>query len=503
VASPESPTTPGEAPSDLPPLVAAALESPPLDLRGWQTSLAPTLIGLFLWVVFFDQIPAETLRLGGVLWPVVGAAVAGLFGYGLLYRVPAIWGMRTGRPLAVIATSTFGARGATWVPGLVLSAVQVVWLAVSTAYSTSLSLRGLELLGLLSPRYAQPLALGNVSLPGGLYLVTSLLWCLAAALVGRYLVRVIAALMNVFPIVPAVMLALTTVLALGSLSGGASLGVEASEAWGHRFLAVVLTVQMVFGFFATAGLASADWGRVARGPSDIRIGGLVGVAFASWTVATLALLSTAGAAIRAGAEAGSATLRYTWAVETLIGGRVAGGMLMAFGLAALAPSCYAAYLFASRMNETFPKVSPTRWTLLAVALAWALVVGRPVERLLDVFTLVGAMVAPVVGAMAADYVRSKGVWPGGRRGVNLAGMAAWVVGTAVGLVPLAGRLLGSRPLVEFQPAAVLGYAAGFVVYLAAAALGAESAPDARPGLQPIDRDAVAREHVVEADLPAQ
>ena len=53
-------------------------------------------------------------------------------------------------------------------------------------------------------------------------------------------------------------------------------------------------IQLIFGFFATAGLAAADWGAVSRDASDIRLGGWVGVAFGSWLVATLALMTVAG-----------------------------------------------------------------------------------------------------------------------------------------------------------------------------------------------------------------
>ena len=75
--------------------------------------------------------------------------LAGLLCYLLLYRSPAMWGCSTGRPLGVIATSTFGVNGATWVPGLLLAGAAVVWLAVSADYATALSLRGLVLVRLL------------------------------------------------------------------------------------------------------------------------------------------------------------------------------------------------------------------------------------------------------------------------------------------------------------------------------------------------------------------
>ena len=56
-----------------------------------------------------------------------------------------------------------------------------------------------------------------------------------------------------------------------------------------------MMIELVFGFFATAGALAADWGAVNRTERDVRLGGWFGVVLASWTVATLALLTVAGA----------------------------------------------------------------------------------------------------------------------------------------------------------------------------------------------------------------
>ena len=329
-----------------------------------------------------------------------------------------MWGMTTRRPLAVIATSTFGVKGATWVPGLLLALAAVVWLAVATFYATFLSLRGLELVQLLDPKYLLPLNPGRGGTPGILFLVTSLLWCYASALVGRYLVRVIAALMNIFPVFPALLLGVTTVLAFGGLRGGNAgvsprMGTSAAVPTGA--FAALVVVQMVFGFFASSGLAAADWGTVARDAKDVRAGGWVGVAMASWVVVTLALLTVAGAAAKKGFHG---PMGYSTAVEALVGGRLAGAMLLVFGLAALAPGCYSAFVFSTRLHETWPGVRRTHWTVLGAGVSWLLVSGGLVARMSDVFTLLGGLVAPAAGALSADYVRSRGVWPGGRVGYN-------------------------------------------------------------------------------------
>ena len=120
---------------------------------GRQSSLAPQLIAVFLWIAYFDQIPQETLGPAGILWSALGAALAGLLAYLLLYRPPAHWGLSTRRPLGVIAASTFGVRSDLGAGPLAERPTSVVWLAVRSSTRRALSLRGLVLLQLLDPRY--------------------------------------------------------------------------------------------------------------------------------------------------------------------------------------------------------------------------------------------------------------------------------------------------------------------------------------------------------------
>jgi cytosine permease len=202
--------------------------------------------------------------------------VAGLLCAWLLFYVPAMWGMRTGRPMIVVASSTFGARGATWVPFGLMALAQVVWFAVATYYATELTLRGWSPAA-CSIRGTSPRLARRPALKSPLFLVTSLFWSYAAALVGYYLVGVIAALMKVFPVFMALSLLLAALLSLGG-HRGRSTAPSAWEAGSVDFgglRAVAVMIQLVFGFFATAGAASADWGAVARDPatSGASVGG--------------------------------------------------------------------------------------------------------------------------------------------------------------------------------------------------------------------------------------
>jgi cytosine permease len=156
-----------------------------------------------------------------------------------------------------------------------------------------------------------------------------------------------------------------------------------------------------------------------------------------------------------------------------IGGLGGSVMLLVLGLAMLGPSCYAPFIFGHRFAAVAPRLKRWAWSLIGGIVAWPLVAlglpGRP-ELM---YSLLGAVMAPVVGAMAADYVLSRGVWPGPRRGVNLAGCLAWVAGFVVGVVPPLAAEMGLRGLAGIQPAAVLAFVAAFSGYVVLARLGFE------------------------------
>ncbi|WP_435018909.1 purine-cytosine permease-like transporter [Tundrisphaera sp. TA3] len=486
----------------------------PVESKPWQTGLAPVYIGLFLWIAFFDQIGRRTLPAAGLGWSLLGALAAGPLGYLLLFRVPAMWGQQTGRPLAVVSTSTFGNSGARLVPGLLSGIAQVVWFAVATGYAVELTFQGLALGQFLDPRVLRPTQVGGMTLQSPLFLATALFWCITVGLVGGWFVRWIAALMQVFPIFPAVLLSAVMLAMLGGLGTYRPIGfdgltgeaVAGTEAGLRAFL---LVIQAIFAFTAMAGVTAADWGSASLGPRDVRMGGWFGVGLAPVLIATLGLLSVAGyrgglserpiAAVPAPgqgdshleeqtaqglamarpSEAPLAVPPYTFR-EVLAGGfdrRLACLMLLIFGLASLAPACYAAFDFGHRFKAIAPGLSRLSWTIIGASAAWFLIVGGWYDRIDAVFGALGAAFAPVAGAMAADYRRHGGNWPGPRRGINPPGLIAWGLGLAVGLLPLIGRGIGHAPLARFQPASVWAFVVAFLAYEILAGLGLESGRD--------------------------
>ena len=462
-----------------------AVAGPAPEAKPWQTSTAPAYIGLFLWVVYFDQLPRWTLAVGGLLPSVLGALVAGLLCYLLLYYAPAMWGFKSGQPLTTLGTSTFGLTGARWITGALIGLVQVVWFAVATFYATELTFEGLLACRLMNPRSLEPIHLGGLALPSILFLVTSLVWSFAAALVGHYLVQIIGALMNVYPIFMAALLAVAMCSTLAGLPRYHALEIDPATAGPIRaggLDAFTMMIELVFGFFATAGALAADWGAVSRTERDVRLGGWVGVVLASWTVATLALLTVAGALGSLPDKAGLAvvhggvTLDYSFKDAVLhgIGGSLGATILLVFGLGSLAPTCASAYRFGHHFAATWPRIARLHWTLIGTAAAWLLIAGGYAARLETIFSLMGALVAPLVAALTADFLRQRGRWLGARRGVNAPGLTAWAVGLAVGLVPTLAPTAGWDTGSRFQPAAVFAYLAAFVTYLVLAILGAEA-----------------------------
>ena len=53
----------------------------------------------------------------------------------LFYLVPGLFGMRTGLPLYIVGTSTFGATGDFLMPGFLMGVLQFGWVGVNVYFS--------------------------------------------------------------------------------------------------------------------------------------------------------------------------------------------------------------------------------------------------------------------------------------------------------------------------------------------------------------------------------
>src|SRR3954465_4630170 len=95
----------------LPNYIAKAVPNPPSNRAPWYKNIAPTYAGIFLWIVFYREIAAGTLDRAGLGLSLVALLLAAVISYALFYYVPALLGLKTGYPLYVVGSSTFGTQG--------------------------------------------------------------------------------------------------------------------------------------------------------------------------------------------------------------------------------------------------------------------------------------------------------------------------------------------------------------------------------------------------------
>lgn len=429
----------------LPDYIAKAVPVPPGKRTPWYASTAPSYAGVFLWVAFYQAIAVGTVNRAG--WPLclLALLVAGLLSYALYYYVPAMLGMKTGYPLYVVGSSTFGTRGGYVMPGLLMGLLQVGWFAVATYFSTLYILNGWRV-------QARPRTL--------LFALVAIAWGYTMAYVGvkgiRYVARVALSL-------NAIAFAMILLVFAKTVAGLSRYVPEDPQ----PLLAFTLLLQMVIGFFATAGAAGADFGMNNRDERDVRLGGLVGIALAVVYAGGLPLLSVAGAHglfPQLGA--------YTYdAVIGAIGGWLATAMFFLFAIASVAPTCFCAFIAGNSFATMIPSVPRAASLMTGVTVAILLAVTGVAENLIGFFTIVGASFGPICGAMAADYLLAGKQWPGPRQGINWAGYGAWAAGFVVGILPFLPIAPAWKE--QVQPAVVYSFLVGFLVYTALAKAGLE------------------------------
>lgn len=459
--------------------MATAPQTPASDVRlDWSKGVAPRYIALFLLIAYFDQLAPRTLAVGGLLPSALGALAAGLICHLFFFQPVALAGLRARKDIEGVALDTFGTLAGRAVTFL-LALVQVVWFAIALHYAIDLTFRALVAGRLLDPRHLQPVLWNGRLVPSPMYLWVALAWSFTSAILGTVAFRLVAAIMAGYQAFPAFVLAALVAWALPSARSFIPLGVDPiteAQAAQPALQAFVRMLQLVCGFFATHAVMSADWGSASRSRSDIRRGGWVGVALASAAIAVLGLLAVAGARGRELA-AGLATSAAPpdWHKFTIsdvllndVGGAIAGVGLITFGLAMLGPVCFTPFLFA-RLAPTFaPRAKRWMYAILAAVLTWPLLVLRVPARLDLVFGVLGALGAPLVAVIAGRSMRESAPTA---RPLNLAAVVAWVVGAAVGLVPILGPALGFAPAAMFEPAVLAAYVSALVTYGIAAAMG--------------------------------
>jgi hypothetical protein len=126
--------------------------------------------------------------------------------------------------------------------------------------------------GLIDPADLAPWSWAGLRLPSRLYLFMTLTWIFTFAMVGSWFRKLVTAIMRVFPIAPAAVMAVAMIWAIPGLAHFRPPGIdpvtaEPVRAGGPR--AFLTMIHLVFGFFAAAGAAAADWGASCRDERDV------------------------------------------------------------------------------------------------------------------------------------------------------------------------------------------------------------------------------------------
>ena len=429
----------------LPDYISKAVPNARDKRAPWYVNTAPSYAGIFLWVVFYEKLATGTLSAGGVGVCLAALAVAGLLSYFLFYYAPAMLGMKTGYPLYVVGSSTFGAAGGYLMPGLLMGLLQIGWFAVNTWVSTSFILSGL----------------GSKAAPGSAtFTLIAAAWGLTMALVGVKGIQYVAKVSLYLNLIAFLMV---MVVFLKTSGGIASYTVTHPQ----PYLAFMLILQNVIGFFATAGAAGADFGMNSRHEKDVRLGGVVGITAAILYAGGLPLMSVAGAH---GLDPNFTGTTYS-SVIGVMGGFLSAAMFFLFAIASIAPACFCAFIAGNSFSTMLPRVPRLSSTMVGAVIAIVLAATGVAGDLAGVFTIVGASFGPICGAMTADYLLSGRRWAGPRQGVNWAGYVAWALGFLVGILPFLP--VPQEWKTNAQPAVVYSYIVGFAVYFALAKAGLE------------------------------
>ena len=447
----------------LPSYISMAKPNPLGNRAPWYKNTAPTYAGIMLWFVFWQDVPTGAGAVGGVLSHGLGAALVGLILAALLchflyYLVPAMLGMKTGLPLYIVGTSTYGATGGFLLPGFVMGLLQFGWLGVNACFSAAF---------LVKPFYPDLGLLEVISTPP--HIVVSIAWAAAAAFMGLKGIQYVAKVATYLPLIPLIILVVLFFRSAGGLGSfdPAQVGVTA-EATGALSAIGVITMLLtyVIGFFATAGAAGTDFGMNSRDSKDVSMGGLVGIAGATILAGGLALLIVAGT-FGSGKATSSAVLNPTQLMGILVGEKTGAIFMYLLAIAAFPPACFSAFIAANSFKTTLPKVSPSITVGIGTAVSILLAATGWAGQVVSVFTVIGASFGPVCGAMMVDYIMAGKKWAGPRAGWNPAGWISWAVGFIVGMLPLVSS-------VNIPAAPLMAFIVGAVLYFLLAKAGLES-----------------------------
>jgi len=445
----------------LPNYISMARPNPPGNRAPWYKNTAPTYAGIFLWFVFWMGSTGAP-NAGGVLshgvWaPIVSLTLAALLCHTFYYVVLGIMGQKTGFPLYIVGTSTFGTSGGFILPGFLMGVLQFGWLGVNIYFSS--------------------LALSAV-IPGRPEIIM-VVWGVLAAFMGLKGIQYVARVATYLPLIPLatlVVMFIATVKGLGSFDADGFVKlhqatVPAVSAPLSAFGLVAFVVAYVVGFFATAGAAGVDFGTNSRDERDVQMGGFLGIAVAIIFTAGMAMLIVAGAygkqdIAAAAAKDGKISMDAFNLIPYVLGTTWGKWVQFLLAVSAFPAACFSSFIAANSFKTTLSKVNPFISVGIGTAVAILLSVFGLAGQLIPVFNIIGASFGPICGAMAVDYMLNGCKWAGPRAGFNPAGWLAWGFGFIIGIMPNLGLPLPLAP--------VWAMLVGAIIYFLAAKAGLQS-----------------------------
>ncbi len=443
--------------TSVPSYLECAKPNPAANRAPWYKNTAPTYAGIFLWFVFWSY-AVGTGTPGGILSAGVGVAIGSVLVAALLchfgfYYLPARFGQKTGLPLYIVGSSTFGANGGFLLPGFLMGVLQFGWLAVNI-WGSSMALNQM---------------FGFTGFP--LYVVMAI-WGIAAVVAALKGIQYVAKFSTYLPLIPAaILLALVakTIGGLGSFDPAALVAASAVKTTGaapaglSAFGVFAFVMTYIVGFFATAGAAGVDFGTGSRNKSDVAMGGLMGVALAIFLTVGAAVLITAGfygtAAGKAALVAKTIELNPMSLMSQIFSAGIAKWLAFALAITAFPSACFSSLIAANSIKTTLPKVNPWVSCGIGCVVSIALAISGVAGQCIAVFSFIGASFGPICGAITMEYILSKGRWSGPRAAFNPAGWVSWAVGFAIGVQPnfaaQCGFTIPAAPVVAFVAGAAI------------------------------------------------
>lgn len=437
----------------VPSYLASAKPNPKANRAPWYTNTAPTYAGIFLWFVFWS-FSLDSGTPGGILSAGVGVALlsvlaAALLCYFWFYLLLARFGQKTGLPLYIVGASTFGAVGGFILPGFLMGLLQFGWVAVNT--------------------YGSTMAMNSMfNFSGAALYAVMCVWAIAAVVCALKGIQYVAKFSTYLPLIP---LAILLVLLAKTIGGVAHFDaaafskahVIAGKAPLSPLMVLAFALTYIVGFFATAGAAGVDFGASARDKRDVSFGGLVGVALAIFFTIGAAILIVAGFYGSPDGQAllaqGKVILNPMDLMALIFNESVAKWLCFALAITAFPSACFSSLIAANSIKTTLPKVNPWISCGIGCVVALALAISGVAGKCISIFGFIGASFGPICGAIAMEYILSKGRWSGPRAGFNPAGWLSWALGFIVGVQPnfaaQCGFVIPAAPVVAFFVGAIV------------------------------------------------